>query len=99
MLFRSAEAAAAGLVMIVPDHGGPREIALDGGGGIMTDIYDPEDIAAAFARLVDLSPDEREKFRQRSFDGAKARFDWARLGARLAGRLDSVIQAHARRSV
>ena len=94
-----AEAAAAGLVMIVPDHGGPREIALDGGGGIMTDIYDPEDIAAAFARLVDLSPDEREKFRQRSFDGAKARFDWARLGARLAGRLDSVLQAHAHRSV
>jgi len=94
-----AEAAAAGLVMIVPDHGGPREIALDGGAGILIDIFDPQDIAAAFTRLVELSPDECEKFRQRGFDGAKARFDRARLGARLTAQLDLVLQAHTRSSV
>jgi glycosyltransferase involved in cell wall biosynthesis len=56
-----AETAAAGLVVIAPDHGGPREIALDGRAGILMDVFDPHDIAAAFARLLDLSPGERER--------------------------------------
>jgi glycosyltransferase involved in cell wall biosynthesis len=86
-----AEAAAAGLVMIAPDHGGPREIALDGCAGILIDVFDPKDIAAAFARLLDLSPAERERLRQNAFDGTKARFDRAQLGARLAGHLDLLV--------
>jgi glycosyltransferase involved in cell wall biosynthesis len=88
-----AEAAAAGLVMIAPDHGGPRETALEGRAGILIDIFDPDDIAAAFARLVDLSQDERERFRQNAFEGAKARFNRAQLGARLAGQLERVLQS------
>lgn len=86
-----AEAAAAGLVMIAPDHGGPREIALDGSAGILIDIFNSEDIAAAFARLADLNQVERERLRQNAFDGAKARFDRAHLGARLVGRIDSLL--------
>jgi glycosyltransferase involved in cell wall biosynthesis len=86
-----AEAAAAGLVMIAPDHGGPREITLDGRAGILIDIFDPLDIAAAFARLSDLSPCERERLRQSAFDATKARFDRAQLGARLAGHLHSLL--------
>jgi glycosyltransferase involved in cell wall biosynthesis len=86
-----AEAAAAGLVIIAPDHGGPREIALDGRAGILIDIFDPQDIATAFMRLADLTDSERDQFRQSAFDAAKARFDRAQLGARLAGHLDSLL--------
>jgi glycosyltransferase involved in cell wall biosynthesis len=86
-----AEAAAAGLVIIAPDHGGPREIALDGRAGILIDIFDPQDIATAFMRLADLTDSERDRFRQSAFDAAKARFDRAQLGARLAGHLDSLL--------
>jgi glycosyltransferase involved in cell wall biosynthesis len=92
-----AEAAAAGLVIIAPDHGGPREISLDGGGAILIDIFDPADIAAAFERLLDLSPGERERLRQCAFDGTRARFDRAQLGARLEYHLCRLIERrHAR---
>jgi glycosyltransferase involved in cell wall biosynthesis len=91
-----AEAAAAGLVMIAPDHGGPREIALDGRAGILIDVFDPQNIAAAFARLLDLSPGERERLRQSAFDGTKARFDRAQLGARLAGHLHMLLSRRNR---
>ena len=95
-----AEAAAAGLVIIAPDHGGPREIALDGRAGILIDIFDPQDIAAAFARLADLKKGEREQLRRSAFEGAKARFDRAELGARLADRLDAVLgRGNAARSL
>jgi glycosyltransferase involved in cell wall biosynthesis len=94
-----AEAAAAGLVIIASDHGGPREIALDGSAGILIDIFDPSDIAAAFARLLCLSADERDKLRQKAFDGTKARFDRAQLGTRLACQLESVLKAYTRSPV
>ena len=91
-----AEAAAAGLVIIASDHGGPREIALDGSGGILIDIFDPGDIAAGFARLLDLGVEERDKLRLKAFEGTKARFDRAQLGSRLACRLESVLKSYSR---
>jgi hypothetical protein len=63
--------------MMMPTGAGPR--------------FDPQDIATAFMRLADLTDSERDRFRQSAFDAAKARFDRAQLGARLAGHLDSLL--------
>jgi glycosyltransferase involved in cell wall biosynthesis len=93
-----AEAAAAGLVLIVPDHGGPCEIALDGRGGVLIDIFDPQNIAMAFSRVLELSPVEREELRQEAFVGARARFDRAQLGPRLAGKLERLLGAYDTRA-
>jgi glycosyltransferase involved in cell wall biosynthesis len=88
-----AEAAATGLVVVAPDHGGPREIALDGLAGILIDVFDPEHIATAFERALDLTPLERERLRVAAFEGAKARFDSIHLGARLAAKLEPLLGA------
>lgn len=85
-----AEAAAAGLIMIAPDHGGPRETTLDGKAGILVDIFDAEAVSGALSRLLRLSFDERERLRRAAFNGAKARFDLAQLG----GRLSAGLKAH-----
>jgi glycosyltransferase involved in cell wall biosynthesis len=88
-----AEAAAAGLVTIAPDHGGPREIVLDGAAGLLADPFDAGSVAAAFARFAALSGDEREGLRRAAHDGARARFDRARLPQRLAAGLDALLAA------
>jgi glycosyltransferase involved in cell wall biosynthesis len=88
-----AEAAAAGLVVIAPDHGGPREVALDGLAGILINVFDPEHVAAAFQRALDLTPGERERLRRTAFEAAKARFDSIHLGARLAAKLEPLLGA------
>jgi glycosyltransferase involved in cell wall biosynthesis len=82
-----AEAAAAGLVLIAPDHGGPREIALDGRAGILADPFDTASVARAFTRLAALGTAERETLRHAAFEGARRRFDRRALGARLCAGL------------
>jgi glycosyltransferase involved in cell wall biosynthesis len=82
-----AEAAAAGLVTIAPDHGGPREIVLDGAAGLLADPFDDADVAHAFARLAALDDGERERLRRTAFDAARLRFDRARLAERLGAGL------------
>ena len=89
-----AEAAAAGLVLVAPDHGGPREVALDGRGGVLIDIFDPQNIAMALSRVLELSPAEREQLRQEAFVGTRARFDRALLGPSLAGKLEPLLRAY-----
>jgi glycosyltransferase involved in cell wall biosynthesis len=75
-----AEAAAHGLVMIGPDHGGPREILLDGAAGLLADPFDPRSVADAFSRYATLDTQERDRLRRAAYDQAAARFDrhvWA----------------------
>jgi glycosyltransferase involved in cell wall biosynthesis len=86
-----AEAAAAGHIVIAPDHGGPSEIVLDGLAGILIDIFDPQNIAAALERALDLTPFEGERLRLSAYDGTKARFDSAQLAARLSNKLESLL--------
>lgn len=82
-----AEAAGAGLLLLGPDHGGPREILDDGRAGILADAFDPMGISAAFTRLAGLAAAERDSLRQAAFTEAKARSDLRSLGPRLAARL------------
>jgi glycosyltransferase involved in cell wall biosynthesis len=86
-----AEAAAAGLVLLVPDHGGPRETAMDGKGGILVDIFDTDAVAKAFAHLVALSDSDRESLRRTAFEGVRTRFNVADLGDRLNHGLETLL--------
>ena len=86
-----AEAAAAGLVLLAPDHGGPRETALDGEGGLLVDSFDSAAVADGFVRLISLPGAVREQMRRRAFQGVRARFDGAALGQRLSSGLQALL--------
>ena len=78
-----AEAIAAGLVAIGPDHGGPVEILAHGAAGIIADPFDPGSVAAAFERFASLDRTARQALREQAFACAKPRFDSAYLPERL----------------
>lgn len=68
------EAAAKGLLMVGPDHGGPLEI-LDGGAlGWTCDPFDPEALASALAEVHGLSDAEAEQRREKADLACRARF-------------------------
>lgn len=83
-----AEAAGAGLLLIGPDHGGPREILDDGQAGILADPFDPASIARALARFCSLPAEERQALRTAAFSLARGRFAIADLGRRLLAGFD-----------
>lgn len=77
------EAAARGLLLIGPDHGGPLEI-LDGGrAGSAIDPLDPEAFAEALSRVASLSDAEAEARREAADRSCRARFSAEVLEPRL----------------
>lgn len=78
-----AEAAAHGLVIVAPDHGGPSEIVSHGTSGILADPFDPDSVATALATLASLGTAGRARLREAAFEATRQRFDIAALPARL----------------
>lgn len=77
------EAAAKGLLLIGPDHGGPFEILEGGRWGWCVDPFDPAALAEALARVWAL-PDEEVCRRRTDAEAAcRARFGREAVGARL----------------
>ena len=68
------EAAARGLLMIGPDHGGPLEILQDGELGHCIDPFAPEALVQALEELRRLSTSEVEKRRELTDRSCRARF-------------------------
>ncbi|MBS0375545.1 MAG: glycosyltransferase family 4 protein [Proteobacteria bacterium] len=85
-----AEAAAAGLVVLASDHGGPREIVLDGEAGLLADPFDAGSVAAAFDRLAALDAASIQRLRERAYAAARERFDRATLAPRLLAVIDAL---------
>jgi glycosyltransferase involved in cell wall biosynthesis len=78
------EAAARGLLLIGPDHGGPFEI-LDGGKlGLVCDPFDPEALAEALARVWSLSDAEVNSQRTAADSACRSRFSRESIGPQLA---------------
>ena len=80
------EAAASGLPCVTTDAGGARDAVLDGQTGFVTPGNDPEALAAAMQRLMDLPVAERAAMGLRARELALSRFDveqvtsqWERL--------------------
>lgn len=74
------EAAAKGLLLIGPDHGGPLEI-LDGGRlGWCVDAFAPQALAQALSQAASLSDAEADRRRAETDRACRARFDEAVVG-------------------
>jgi glycosyltransferase involved in cell wall biosynthesis len=77
------EAAARGLLLIGPDHGGPLEI-LDGGRlGWCVDAFDPPALALALSRASRLSDAEADRRREDAEQACRGRFSEAVIGPSL----------------
>lgn len=83
------EAAARGLLLIGPDHGGPLEILDEGRAGLATDPLDPEAFADSLARLASLSDAEAEARREAADRSCRARYSAEVLEPRLLEALGS----------
>jgi glycosyltransferase involved in cell wall biosynthesis len=78
------EAAARGLLLVGPDHGGPLEI-LDGGRlGFVADPLSPESVAEAFSRIHALSDAEADRHRSEASAACLSRFSEETIGSQLA---------------
>lgn len=78
------EAAARGLLLIGPDHGGPYEIVAGGELGHVCDPFVPESLADALARVEALTDAEVDSLRARADDACRSRYGVASLGPQLA---------------
>jgi len=77
------EAAARGLLLVGPDHGGPFEI-IDGGKlGWACDPFSPDSIAEAFAEIWALSDTEVDRRRAAADQGCRARYSESAIGPQL----------------
>ena len=77
------EAAAKGLLLIGPNHGGPLEI-LDGGRlGWCVDAFSPEALATALSQVASLSDAEADRRRAIADQACRARFAEAVVGPQL----------------
>jgi glycosyltransferase involved in cell wall biosynthesis len=77
------EAAARGLLLVGPDHGGPLEI-LDGGRlGWTVDAFSPEALAEALARIWGLDDAEVDRRRAEADRACRARFGIEAIGPQL----------------
>lgn len=83
------EAAARGLLLVGPDHGGPLEI-LDGGRlGFSCDPFAPEAVAEAFRRIWRLTDAEVDARRVAADDACRARFSASVIGPQILHALGS----------
>jgi glycosyltransferase involved in cell wall biosynthesis len=77
------EAAARGLLLVGPDHGGPLEI-LDGGRlGRCVDAFDPKALADALAELASLPDAEADRLREAADRACRARYERSVVGPQL----------------
>lgn len=58
------EAAERGLLVLGPDHGGPRQILGEGRGGWLTDVTSPDAIAETLREIADTLPEEQARRRE-----------------------------------
>jgi len=83
------EAAARGLLLVGPDHGGPLEI-LDGGRlGSTCDPFSPEAVADAFRSIWRLTDAEVDARRTAADDACRARFSASVIGPQILRALSS----------
>ena len=76
------EAAARGLLLVGPSHGGPAEILEQGALGFVADAFSPEALADVYARVVALTDSEADALRDAADRSCRQRFSELRLRRR-----------------
>ena len=69
-----AEAQALGRPVIATDHGGARETVIEGETGWLSPPNDPQALADALNKVLNLAPEQREALAQRSIDHIRRNF-------------------------
>lgn len=77
------EAAAKGLLLVGPDHGGPFEILEGGRLGWCLDPFDPEALASALGEIWSLSDAEADRLREEADRSCRTRFSEEVIGPQL----------------
>jgi glycosyltransferase involved in cell wall biosynthesis len=77
------EAAARGLLLVGPDHGGPFEIMENGRLGITSNVFSPDQLASAFERLLSLSDHEVDALRADADASCRNRFSAEAIGPQM----------------
>jgi len=85
------EAAARGLLLIGPDHGGPREILDDGRLGWCIDAFSPDALAQALSQASSLSDAEAGRRRTLADQACRARFAAEVIGPQLRRAIAGVL--------
>lgn len=83
------EAAAGGLLLVGPDHGGPREILDDGRLGFVVDAFSAEALADALAQVWALDDATVDRRRAAADAACRSRFDAAALSPLLMDVLEA----------
>ena len=52
------------------------EVVLETGCGVLVEATDPADIARGIREIVDASPEERERVRERTWRAGQERYNW-----------------------
>jgi phosphatidylinositol alpha 1,6-mannosyltransferase len=68
------EAAARGLLMVGPDHGGPWEILDEGKLGFVADPFSAESLSEIYRRIASMSDHEVDRKREAADASCRARF-------------------------
>jgi len=87
------EAAAQGLLLVGPDHGGPVEILEGGELGFPCDAFDPDALAEALARIWALDDAEVDRRRVATDRACRARYAADEVGPRLLRALGQPVPA------
>ena len=78
-----------GKAMVLSDVGGFREIAEEHGAGVLVPPEDPDELAAAIARLL-ADDAERRRLEERALAAAAGPFSWDRIAAQTASLYEQV---------
>ena len=90
-----AEAAARGLLLVGPDHGGPFEILGGGKLGWVCDPFDPEAVSDALLRVWALSDAEVDARRVEADRACRSRYSERTIGPQLYAALAEPTRAGA----
>jgi glycosyltransferase involved in cell wall biosynthesis len=77
------EAAAQGLLLVGPDHGGPFEIMENGKLGFVSNVFSPEQLASSFERLLSLNDLEVDAQRVAADASCRNRFSAEVIGPQM----------------
>jgi len=77
------EAAARGLLMVGPDHGGPVEILEQGRLGFVTDAFSPEGLSEAYRRICSLTDVDVDRLREAADTSCRQRFSEATIKSQM----------------
>jgi glycosyltransferase involved in cell wall biosynthesis len=87
------EAAAQGLVLLGPNHGGPGEMLAGGAFGVTVDAFHPAAFVEGLERCAAMTNSQVTELRERTFEAFKGAYSLEGYPARLQSLLDEAVRS------